>query len=113
MKIIICGATGVIGQLALDVIKKQSNIEIVGIVYGNNQPEAKKIISSIPKIKIYSPYNNSLNNVNSFEEMLKITKPNLVINGVSGFEGVKISLKTIENKISLGLANKESLVVAG
>ncbi|MEG0124068.1 MAG: 1-deoxy-D-xylulose 5-phosphate reductoisomerase [Malacoplasma sp.] len=113
MKIIICGVTGVVGQLALNVIQNENDLEIVGIVYGKNHLIAEKIILNTPEIKVYSPFDNSFNNVDSFEDMLKITKPDLVINGVSGFEGLNISLQTIENKVSLGLANKESLVAAG
>lgn len=113
MKIIICGVTGIIGQLAMNTIKLQKNFELVGIVFGKNYLLAKKIISKECNIKIFSPFIKDLNNVNSFEEMLKKTKPDLVINAISGFDGLNISLLSIEHKISLGLANKESLVLAG
>lgn len=113
MKIIVCGATGIIGQLVMSAIKIQKNIELVGIVFGKNHLIAKKIISQNPNIKVFTPFIKNINNVNSFDDMLKKTKPDLVINAISGFDGLNISLSSIENKISLGLANKESLVLAG
>lgn len=113
MKIIICGVTGIIGQLAMNAIRLQKNLELVGIIFGRNHLLAKKIISKIPNIKIFSPFVKQLNNVNSLQDMIKKTKPDLIINAISGFDGLSISLLAIENKISLGLANKESLVLAG
>lgn len=113
MKIIICGITGSIGTQTIDVIKDNSNITLVGATFFSNEKMMQKILIKYPKIKIYSPKINRLNNVDSLEQMIDILKPDLILNSIPGFEGLKISLLALENKINLALANKESLVLAG
>jgi 1-deoxy-D-xylulose-5-phosphate reductoisomerase len=106
MKIIIFGATGSIGQQSIDIIK-ESQHQLVGISYYHNVFLASKINAPF----FFSPINQS--NVSSYEDLIIKSKPDLIINAVSGFDGLEISLLSIKHKINLALANKESVVVAG
>lgn len=116
MKILICGITGSIGIQSIDVIK-QTNHQIVGVVFNKNIEMMNMLLQNQLKIfnnlLIYSPNNNSLNNCNSIQEMISKTKPDLIINAVSGFNGLGITLLALKNKIDLANANKESFVAAG
>lgn len=112
MKIVICGATGNIGQQTIDVAKK-FNHEIVGITFNSQHEKAKEIIKQL-KIPYYLCHSDSnKGNVESFDELLKLTNPKMVINAISGYFGLNISSITLKHKIDLGLANKESMVMVG
>lgn len=106
MKILICGATGNIGQQVIKYIKK-TNHQIIGISYFHNF----KLAETIKSKYFYSPINHS--NVNSYEELIVKSRPDIIVNAIIGFAGLKITLLSIKHKIDLALANKESLVVAG
>lgn len=112
MRIIVCGATGSIGQQALDVIKKE-NYELVGFTFNSNVNLASKILKDFPNTLCYSSSKDKLNNVYDLDAMIDKTKPDMILNAVVGFAGLKVTLKAIEKNIDLALANKESLVVAG
>lgn len=112
MKILLFGATGSIGKQTIEVIKRL-NYELVGFSFYKNNKQAKLIINKTKTKYYYSPIDKSLSNVNSYQELIKKTKPDLIVNAVIGFAGLEITLLSIKNKINIALANKESLVVAG
>lgn len=108
-RILILGATGSIGLQALELI---SDKELVGFTYFNNTKLAKNISLKFPNAINLSL--NSTNNKNQMiQELIDKIKPNIVLNAISGWDGVEFSKLIIENKIDLALANKESLVIAG
>lgn len=112
-KIIIFGATGSIGTQAIELIKNNSKLLLVGITYNNNFSLAKNIINNF-KLKHYFSFNkNNDSTVLSYQELIKKTKPDLVLNAIVGFAGLEITKYCLDKKIKLALANKESLVVAG
>lgn len=109
-RLVILGITGSIGTQALECL---DDIELVGASFHNNCSKMKEILEHFPHLKVFSNKNNSLNNVNSYKELLEQTQPDLVLNCVVGFDGLELSKLVIENDVDLALANKESLVVAG
>lgn len=112
MRILICGTTGSIGKQTVS-ISQTLNCQIVGITYNTQHEAAKQIIKQL-KIPYYFCHSDpAKGNVKSFVELIKLTKPQMVINAVVGIAGLSISWQTLKAKIDLGLANKESLVVAG
>ncbi|WP_033159651.1 hypothetical protein [Mycoplasmoides alvi] len=112
MKIIICGVTGNIGQQTLDVAKK-FNHEIVGITFNSQHNKAKQIIDQL-KIPYYFCHNDSTkSNVKDLHDLILNTKPQMVVNAISGYHGLNVSSLVLNHKIDLGLANKESMVIAG
>ena len=104
MKILICGVTGSIGLQSIDVIGKTSH-KIVGVVFNKNIEKMKALLNdelSIYKdLLVYSPNNSSLNNCDSIQDMILKTQPDLIINAVSGFSGLSITLLALKNKIDL------------
>ena len=113
MRVLIFGATGVIGQKTISYIKNNKKLNLVGFSFYKNSQLALNIKKDFPKLKIYSIYNSELNNVNSYQELIEKTKPDIIVNSVIGFDGLELSLLAIKNKIDLALANKETIVLAG
>lgn len=109
-KILICGITGNIGQQAIDCIE---NYHLVGFTYNNNLELAKKLKNKFNNAEIYSPKIDDINSCDSYQELIMKTKPDIILNAIVGFEGIKITQIAIENNINIALANKESMVVAG
>ncbi|WP_412032172.1 1-deoxy-D-xylulose 5-phosphate reductoisomerase [Malacoplasma muris] len=113
MNILIFGATGSIGIQSINVVRKLGH-KIVGCSFHSNISQMQKIIKSLKyDIDVFSSKVTALNTVKTIDQLFEKTKPDLVINAISGFAGLEITLKTILNKIDLALANKESYVLAG
>lgn len=113
MNVLIFGATGSIGLQAIDVIKRLGH-KIVGCTFNENFSQMQKILKSLKyDVHVFSSKITALNTVKTIDELFEKSKPDFVINAISGFAGLEITFKTLLNKIDLGLANKESLVLAG
>ncbi|MGL4948379.1 MAG: hypothetical protein ACRC42_03250 [Mycoplasma sp.] len=110
MKILVFGITGSIGTSLLDVLNKHT---IVGVSYFNNISLAKDIIKKHNIEHYYSPNHKEYSTVNSIVDLINNTEPDLIVNAVTGFAGLEYTLKSIEAKINIALANKESLVMGG
>lgn len=109
-RILIFGVTGSIGQQALSCI---DDMQLVGITFNNNLDLASQIKNEYANIEVFSPNKQDINTVNSYEELIQKTKPNIILNAIVGFEGLYITKLSLENNIDIALANKESLVIAG
>lgn len=124
-EIILLGATGSIGTQALEVIKNNKEFKVCAISAGRNTKKVKEIIESFP-----------ISYVSVIEkddaETLKKEYPNIefgygesgiinaianypgdVLNAITGIAGLKPTIKAIELKKNVLLANKETMVVAG
>ena len=126
-KIGILGSTGSIGTQALQVINNQSNYEVEYLSCFNQidkmveqvQKFHPKKVCVIDKEKesILSEKlkNNNVEILSGFEGLLEIAKTNVdfMLNAIVGADGMKPSIIALENNIVLGLANKESMVMAG
>ncbi len=110
MKILLFGATGSIGTQLLEVIKPH---QLVGISFNNNIPLAHKIIQEHHLQYYWCHSNEKYCSVDSVDELIELTKPDLIVNAIVGVAGLEVSIKAIEHHKDLALANKESLVVAG
>lgn len=108
-KIVLLGATGSIGQTTLELVRRNpEKFQIVGASAHAHFPELEKIASEFG-IKYLLDTREPF----SAKEFLKKGEPDIVLNAVSGFAGLKFSLATIEADLPLALANKESLVAGG
>lgn len=125
--IAILGSSGSIGKQTLEVIKanlekfkitalavnssieelekqiKEFNPKAVAIA---NKKSAEIIKQKFPALKIFSGENSSV-------ELVQIPKVDTVVIAVVGSAGILPTLKAIELKKAVHLANKETLVVAG
>lgn len=120
-RVVILGASGTIGQTALRVAQNYSDlITVVGLhVHSNIQvlkqshtlfPQALLALSSsLPSLSADISFFGG----EAVEQLIDATKPDLVLNGISGAAGLTASVATLVRGITLALANKESLVMAG
>lgn len=130
-KISILGATGSIGTQTLDVIRMSNNeIELVGISANSSVNKIIEIIKEFkPKYvammeeesaKLVKKYctDNDLkievySGIEGLEKIASLEEIEMVVTSVVGMIGLRPTLKAIEAKKDIALANKETLVVAG
>lgn len=124
-RISILGSTGSIGTQALEVVEKNINdFEIIALSGGDNLELLKQqIVRFKPKtvctkrkeVELASEF-SGVEFVCGEQGLLDIcsnTQNDMILVAVSGKIGLKPTLKAIENKIDIALANKETLVMAG
>lgn len=126
--ICLLGASGSIGQQTLDVINKhREDFTLVAFSVGKNTRKISSILTKNPNVKYIcvgkkqkaSYYQEKYPKIHFFygddglNDLIKSSHPNMVVNALVGFVGLKPSITTLENHIDLALANKESLVVGG
>jgi 1-deoxy-D-xylulose-5-phosphate reductoisomerase len=128
-KIAILGSTGSIGTQALDIARANPDkIEIEVLTANSNADlliaqalEFKPNHVVIADERKYQFVKDSLANEDikvfagskSIEDMMEITSADMVLTAMVGYSGLKPTIKAIENKKRIALANKETLVVAG
>lgn len=127
----ILGVTGSIGTQALDVIREKDNeINLIGITAHKNYDKLVEITNEFrPKyvgvtdedcfrrFKDYC-FQNKLDTivyggVEALEKIAVLEEIDTVLTSVVGIVGLKPTIKAIEAKKNIALANKETLVVAG
>ncbi|GIV28593.1 MAG: 1-deoxy-D-xylulose 5-phosphate reductoisomerase [Bacteroidia bacterium] len=127
-KIAIVGSTGSIGTQALQVIKESSLLQAEILIANNNvdiliqqaiefEPNAVVIVD---KSK-YSLLKNALQHLpikvyageEAAKQVIEWDSVDMVLAAAVGFAGLSTTIRALECKKSVALANKESLVVAG
>lgn len=128
-KIAILGSTGSIGTQALDIARANPDkIEIEVLTANSNADllvvqalEFKPNHVVVADESKYQFVKESLSNEDikvfagskSIEDMMEITSADMILTAMVGYSGLKPTIKAIENKKRIALANKETLVVAG
>jgi 1-deoxy-D-xylulose-5-phosphate reductoisomerase len=120
-RIVILGASGTIGQTALSVAQKYNDlITVVGLQAHQNKDALKQAHLIFPQalLALSSAIANPVDpisfiGVDAINSLLDATKPDLVLNGICGAAGLSASIATLNRGITLALANKESMVMAG
>jgi 1-deoxy-D-xylulose-5-phosphate reductoisomerase len=97
-RVAILGATGSIGLQAREVIERHPDLELVAASSGSRPLDGVAPLTQVGGDPV---------------ELLEQAEPDVVLNAVVGFAGVRATLWTLERGIDLALANKESLVAAG
>src|SRR5207249_5546514 len=92
------GATGSIGQQALEIIDAHPELELVAAASGSRPIDGLAPLTQVG---------------GDLTELLDEAQPDVVLNAVVGFAGLPATLWALERGIDLALANKESLVAAG
>lgn len=127
--IAILGSTGSIGTQALDVIRANSSLFSVSMLSAGNNVDLliQQCIEFQPKYAIignkdkYSELKEGLKNTNILVlssidgicEALENVHSDIVLTALVGYAGLKPTLTAINQGITIALANKETLVVAG
>ena len=127
--IAILGATGSIGTQALDVIRAFPNtFEAIVLTCGSNvtlliqqalefKPKAVVVTDSL----LYNQVQDALKGYDiavllgeaGLVEVVQLEEVDIVLNAIVGSAGLKPTVKAIQSKKDIALANKETLVVAG
>jgi 1-deoxy-D-xylulose-5-phosphate reductoisomerase len=102
-RIALLGATGSIGQQALEVISVRPELEICALASGSRPLDELAAAYGVEHVQVGG----------DLTEVLDASEPDLVLNAVVGFAGVGATLWALERGVTLALANKESLVAAG
>lgn len=130
-KISILGATGSIGTQTLDVIRKSSEeLKLIGVTANTSIEKVIEIIEeftpsyvammdsrSASVIKNYCKEHNKtievLVGMEGLNKIASLDEIDIVVTSVVGMIGLEPTMKAIEAKKDIALANKETLVVAG
>lgn len=128
MNVCILGASGSIGTQTIDVmIKNPNDFNLVSFSVGNKTRKIVSILKKYPnikhicikektRIKYYSKHYPNINfyyGDNGLLELIEKSNPQMVVNSLVGFAGLRPTIKVLEDNRILCLANKESLVVGG
>ena len=123
-RIIVLGCTGSIGKSTLELVREFPDLfEIVGLQAHTNEKQlldlgkefsctqlcltGKNIGADVLNSRIIYYGKSSINN------LIKYTDADIVVNGISGAEGLIPSVTALETGKHLALANKETMVMAG
>jgi len=126
-KIGILGSTGSIGSQCLEIIKEHpQEFNLVFIAANTNsdklieqakyfKPKYVCLANKNEYFKIKSSLSNSiiLSGMEDMHNLCVDSKPDIILNAISGYKGLSLSAKILENGIDLALSNKESIVQAG
>jgi 1-deoxy-D-xylulose-5-phosphate reductoisomerase len=97
-RVALLGATGSIGRQALEVIAERLDLELVAASSGSTAIDGLAPLTQVG---------------GDPTELLERAEPDVVLNAIVGFAGVRATLWSLEQGVTLALANKESLVAAG
>ncbi len=128
--IIILGSTGSIGRNALEIISRHPDrFRVVGLGAGSNIELLDKQIRRFKPVAV-AVYDTSraellkkrlkgwrgitvLSGEKGLKEIVSIGEADFVLSAISGSAGLIPTISAIRNSKTVGLANKETLVVAG
>jgi 1-deoxy-D-xylulose-5-phosphate reductoisomerase len=102
-RIALLGATGSIGRQAIEIVDAHPELELCAVMSGakplddvlSAHPDARGQVGGDPT------------------DLLERTTPDVVLNAIVGFAGIRATLWALEQGVTLALANKESLVAGG
>lgn len=128
-RIALFGSTGSIGTQALDVIRANPHLFEVEILTAQTndellikqalefKPNAVVIGDETKYQKVKEALDKTLTKVftgeKALEEVADFDSYDMMLAGIVGFAGLKPTMKAVEKGKAVGLANKETLVVAG
>src|SRR5256886_17075375 len=97
-RVALLGATGSIGRQALEIVAGHPELELVAAASGSQPIDGLAPLTQVG---------------GDLTELLERAAPDLVLNAVVGFAGLRATLWCLEHGVDLALANKESLVAGG
>ena len=126
--ILLLGATGSIGDSALDVIAQNSDsLNLYGMAFHSNIDKASDIANKFfpaftyleninhkkTLIEKVNPKTKILSGKDELHNLLNDPLVDVIISAISGFSGLETTLMAAKTGKTILLANKESIVVAG
>ncbi len=127
-KIAIMGSTGSIGTQALDIVRNNKDIEVVGLGAGKNlkllekqvreflpalvtvwdERDAKDLRTALSDLDV-----KVLSGMDGLIKLAQMKESDLFLTAIVGMIGIRPTIKAIEAGKDIALANKETLVTAG
>ena len=102
-RVALLGATGSIGRQAVEIVSAHPELELVALLSGRQPLDRLAAAHRVRHVQVGGDP----------EPLLEASAPDVVLNAVVGFAGVRATLWALERGVTLALANKESLVAAG
>ena len=102
-RVALLGATGSIGRQALEIVDAHPELELCALQSGSTPVDALAAEYGVEHAQVGGDP----------VALLERSEPDVVLNAVVGFAGVRATLWALEHGVTLALANKESLVAAG
>jgi 1-deoxy-D-xylulose-5-phosphate reductoisomerase len=102
-RIALLGATGSIGTQAIEVVRRNPELELCALMSGSQALDALAAAHRVEHAQVGG----------DVAALLDACEPDVVLNAIVGFAGVGATMWALERGITLALANKESLVAAG
>ncbi len=124
-RLVILGATGSIGEQALEVVSGSDQLAVVGLAAGSNWERLVEQARDhgVPTVALGDPgaaqearraWNGRvLDDHEGIRELVAASGADLVLNGMVGSAGLGPTIVALTEGIDVALANKESLVVGG
>ena len=124
-KLVILGATGSIGEQALEVVAGSEELSVVGLAAGRRWQRliARARDYGVPQVALADAgaataarsewSGRVLDGEEGIRELVATSGADLVLNGMVGSAGLGPTVVALSEGIELALANKESLVVGG
>jgi 1-deoxy-D-xylulose-5-phosphate reductoisomerase len=124
-KLVILGATGSIGEQALEVVSGSAQLAVVGLAAGSNWERLVEQARDhgVPTVALGDPgaaqearraWNGRvLADDEGIRELVAASGADLVLNGMVGSAGLGPTIVALTEGVDVALANKESLVVGG
>jgi 1-deoxy-D-xylulose-5-phosphate reductoisomerase len=98
-RVALLGATGSIGRQAIEIIEAHPGLELCAAASGSTPLDG--VDAQFTQVG------------GDLTELLERAEPDVVLNAVVGFAGIRATLWALERGVDLALANKESLVAGG
>jgi 1-deoxy-D-xylulose-5-phosphate reductoisomerase len=102
-RVALLGATGSIGRQAIAVIEQEPELELCALASGSTDLTELAGVHGVEHVAVGG----------DAVGVLDAAEPDVVLNAIVGFAGVRATLWALEHGVTLALANKESLVAAG
>ncbi|MQF64761.1 1-deoxy-D-xylulose-5-phosphate reductoisomerase [SAR202 cluster bacterium AC-409-J13_OGT_754m] len=119
-RLVVLGSTGSIGRQTLDIIKTfPDKFELIGLAAGNNVHLLESQIEEFQPKSVYciEPSHSIIKNKNiqlmSMEQMVSQPNVDIVMVATSGNIGLIPTIKALEKSITVCIANKEVIIMAG
>lgn len=127
-KIAILGSTGSIGTQTLDVVRKNGDIQVLGISAGKNIKKLEEQVREFsPKlvavweedaakelaVRISDTNTKVVSGMEGLLELAAMPETEILVTAIVGMIGIRPTIAAIRERKDIALANKETLVTAG
>lgn len=128
IKIAILGSTGSIGTQTLDIVRKNKDLEVVGIAAGSNIAMLEEqILEFHPKlaavgdekkaeelgVRVKDTNCKVVGGMDGLLELAAMEESQILVTAIVGMIGIRPTIEGIKAGKDIALANKETLVTAG